>query len=196
MTARPHLLATSLLIALVVTLPCAAQEATPEVRAAARQQFESGVSAAHEARWEQAREAFRLSYELFPHHSTLLNLAGSEAETGRLVEAAETYRRFLREAPADDARRALASATLSELEARIPQLRVLGAPASASELRVDGRAMPVRVLDAALPLDPGTHALRVESPEGARCGSVELAEGDRREVTLAPPFRLDRIGLQ
>src|SRR4051794_12238516 len=63
----------------------------------ARRMYEEGVDAVNKGRWSVAHDRFKASYDLAPRVLTLFNLAGAQAQTGRLVEAAESYRRFLRE---------------------------------------------------------------------------------------------------
>jgi hypothetical protein len=119
---------------------------------------------------------------------TLLNLAGAMVQTGRLVEGAEAYRRFIRQArrgrPA--AHRGAAQEALAELEARIPvvELRVLGFE-TGDVLSLDGWELSQAVLDEELPVDPGEHRVTVDR-EGHEqlVVTFEIAEGATREVVV------------
>lgn len=152
----------------------------------ARLAFREGIEHARAARWLEAREAFERSYALVPRPTTLLNLAGTCSHTGQLLRAAEAYRRFLREAAADDPHRGAALAELASLEVRIPRVRVehgaLGP--SLTDASIDGETVSPDLLTGDLLLDPGLH--RIEASAGAREASLEvsLAEGERRTLTL------------
>lgn len=165
------------------------QEPSASEVAAAREAFVEGAKAARDDRWEQAYEAFRRSYALYPQPSTLLNLAGARAQTGRLVEAAEGYRSFVREAgPREQAHLEAARDALESVEQRIPRLRVFTTE-RADELRVelDGRVLPPEALGTELPVNPGEHRLEL-TREGALLAdrSVTLEERETVDVRLRP----------
>src|ERR1043165_9999568 len=63
----------------------------------ARRVYDEGVDAADKGQWSIAYDRFKASYELVPRMHTLFNLACAQSQTGRLVEASENYRRFLRD---------------------------------------------------------------------------------------------------
>src|SRR5262245_47720435 len=91
-----------------------------------REQVRRGVEAARSGRWDEAREAFSRAYRLAPRPLTLLNLAGAQSQTGQLMEAAASYRRFLREAvgPTWGPHRETAQGALVQVERRIPHVRL------------------------------------------------------------------------
>lgn len=184
-------------LAVCVALSCpreaSAQGApTASETAAARQLFEEGVEALEGERWEEARDRLQRSYDLVPRASTLMNLGTAQAELGLLVEAIETYRRFLAEMTAREARhRSAVEAMIAELEPRVAHVDVtIPDLAPGDVVRLDGRELPTAALDVALPMSPGAHQLRVLR-EGREIGRVDLAlvEGERRgvEVALHPP---------
>ncbi|MEZ4338909.1 MAG: tetratricopeptide repeat protein [Sandaracinaceae bacterium] len=77
----------------VTVVPCAeAQDAQTEE---ARQEFEAGVAASREGRWVEARGHFERAAELAPRPTVLANLGSAQQQTGQLVEARDSYRRFL-----------------------------------------------------------------------------------------------------
>ncbi|MCA9604981.1 MAG: hypothetical protein KC619_05280 [Myxococcales bacterium] len=185
-------------IALAVTLAAsipfaaAAQDASASQTAAARQLFQEGVEALQAERWEEARDRLQRSYDLVPRASTLMNLGTAQAELGRLVEAIETYRRFLSEMTPREARhRREVEAMIAELEPRIAHVD-LSIPdrAPGDVVRLDDLELPSAALDVELPMSPGAHRL-VVLREGAEIGRVDLVlvEGERRgvEVALHPP---------
>jgi hypothetical protein len=170
-------------LALLATLTCArgaaAQDPAPTAAEVtlAREQFRDGVAAARTGRWWEALEAFTRSYELAPRPATLLNLAGAQVETGHLVEGAESYRRFLREADGRAAQRIpMAEAALAAVEPRIAR----------DVVSLDEFFFLEVVLGEELPVNPGAHALRVER-DGAEVGRAEfdVVEGERRLAPIA-----------
>ncbi|MBX3246683.1 MAG: hypothetical protein KF901_05815 [Myxococcales bacterium] len=165
-----------------------AQDPSASEMAAARQLFRSGLGHAEAGRWEEARADFERSYALVAVPVTLFNLAGAQAETGRLVAAAESYRRFLVEATSGRATRfrAPAQRALADIEPRIPSIRlsVVGL-SELDELRVDDATVSRAMLGVAYPLDPGEHRVQVLR-DGAVAAetSVRLTDGEQRELEL------------
>ena len=186
----------SLALAALLVLGAAratAQDADPAMRRAARTLYEQGVTAATEQRWEDARAAFERSLALFPGGVTRMALAGAESRTGRLVAAAESYRRFLREAePAVRARHEEAVRTaLAELEPRIPTwtLDVRGL-AEGDAVRLDETRLAGAALGIALPVDPGPHLVVVErDAEIVAQASFVAVESTAGRVELDVPAR-------
>ncbi len=164
-----------------------AQAPTASQRSLARRQFQDGVAAARTGDWDAAFDAFQSSYALVSRPITLLNLAGAMVQTGHLVEAAEAYRRFIREAEGSAARHvSAAEQALHDLEARIPavRLRVLGFE-EGDVLTLDGWEISEAVLDEELPVDPGEHEL-VVTRAGHPPLRMELGarEGASRELVV------------
>jgi hypothetical protein len=129
----------------------------------------------------------------------LLNLATAQAQTGAMLNAIESYRRFLQTASAalqrqhgDEARAALA-----DVEASIPRLRI-EASITSSETHVilDGLRLSPAELGVPLPIDPGAHHVVLErGTEVLAEESVTLQRGDLRTVTLRLEAALPNAGL-
>ena len=118
----------------------------------------------------------------------LLNLAGAEEQTGRLVESAEHYRQFLREVTSgrEAQQRPVAEQGLSRVEPRIPRARfILEGTRPADTYALDDKPLAPAVMGSPLPLDPGTHTLVVRHAEG-ELGRITfvLAEGEAQDVRL------------
>lgn len=189
-----RVLLTLLLSGAMATLPslAAAQDPTASETALAREAYQSGMAAVREDRWEDAYQSFARAYALVGRPLILLNLATAQVQTGRLVEGAESYRRFVREATEGAVldHRDEASARLAELEPRIPRAVLrLADLEEGDEVTLDGRPLSRAALAAPLPLDPGPHALEVRrSGEPVASTTFRLEEGQQREVSLdAPP---------
>jgi hypothetical protein len=157
----------------------------------AQQAFRAGVDAAHQERWIDARVYFEKAYSLSPRPVVLINLAGAQARTGQLMEAAENYRRIMNDETSQETvpfRRAAAE-VLPALEARIPRVRLRPSGLSSADvIQVDGQAVDVDALVKGEPLDPGEHTLVVlhGGVERARV-LFRLAEHELRYITLPLP---------
>lgn len=124
----------------------------------ARAYFEAGVTAADEGRWQDAVRAFSTAYENVEQPLILFNLGGALARTGRLVEAASAYRRFIADGGNAELARPARDA-LRELEARIPRVDVeVEGLSPGDRVQLDGRALEDRQ---DVEIDPGEHRLAV-----------------------------------
>jgi tetratricopeptide (TPR) repeat protein len=85
----------------------------------ARTLFAQGREAYDAGNFEEATRAFRRAYLLSPRYALLYNIGQSELRAGHDSRALEAFEAFLRQAPADDARR-------SEVEERTRVLRSMG----------------------------------------------------------------------
>lgn len=143
----------------------------------------------------EAREAFQRAYDIAPFAPVVYNLATAQAHTGKLVQAAENYRRFLRRCESQrnpqlqrlrsDAEQLLASVLprVGRLILRIANL------AEVDAVELDGVRLATAVLDTPIPINPGPHQLRVlRGNEGEVDSRVfQIEEGQQRtiELTLA-----------
>jgi tetratricopeptide (TPR) repeat protein len=169
----------------------AERTASPSEVALARQQFTQGVAAAREGAWEQALSAFESSYALYPNPQTLFNVAGARRQLGRLVGAAEAYRRYLLapESETDAEHRAQAHQALEEIEPHLATatLDVQGLR-ERDVVRLDGTDLSPRALQAPLPIDPGVHELSVaRGGEIAASKRFEAQAGGAVSVALVLP---------
>ncbi|AKF06274.1 hypothetical protein [Sandaracinus amylolyticus] len=187
-----------LLLALLVFAPTGAParaqdaaETSPSMQRTARSLYEDGVRAARARQWPEALDAFERSYALYPRPITLMNLAGAQRQTGRLVAASESYRRFLRDASErerSDYGAAIESA-LAAIDAQIAHatLRVDGLT-SADRVQLDGEALDAHALGTEIALDPGEHRVVVARAEQTLLDHpFTLREGERAEVALEIP---------
>jgi hypothetical protein len=168
-----------------------AQTGSPRNASVSRRLFSEGVEAARERKWEEALEKFQRSYEIAPRTMTLINLAGAQVNTGRLVAASESYRRFLRETTdSTQAKlRTAAAKMLQSLEERIAyaQIRVSGL-APMDKLKLDSDEFSRASLGEAVPMDPGPHMLTVErNGRNVAQRRFTIAEGQTQEINFAAP---------
>lgn len=166
-------------------------DADPERVAEARALFEQGIAYAGQERWGEALEYFRRSRRLVDRPSTAFNVAVALLRLGRPTEAQRALVEYLDvagEAPSEEERRAEARRLLELALRSIATVELIVEPADA-DVRVDGELIAGDTAQRRLPLDPGTHAVRVTA-EGFVPQSFELSlldgETTRREVTLVP----------
>lgn len=159
----------------------------------ARRLYDEGVDAVGKGRWSLAYERFKASYDLAPRVLTLFNLAGSQAQTGRLVEATENYRKFLRETT--DGRypelRTEATTQLESLEKQVAQLTLDISNIDASDVIViDEIEFPHSALREPIPMNPGPHVTRIQRGDAAIANrSITLAPGTAETVHIELPVK-------
>lgn len=111
----------SSLVALATTLIVSTVQAQGDAeRAEALALFEAGVAAYRAQRYDDAIERFEQAYALSPEPVLLYNLARAEDRAGRVVDAVDTYRRYLATAGDIEDR--------AEIEARVAELEAALAP--------------------------------------------------------------------
>jgi hypothetical protein len=176
---------------LCAVLPGVTSGTTAEQDEAAQQAFRAGVEAARQERWVDARVLFEKAHGLSPRPVVLINLAGAQARTGRLTEAARNYHRILDDISSPDTAsfRRAAAEVLPALEARIPRVRLRPSGLSPADvIRIDGETVDAGALDGGQPLDPGDHTLVVQHAGIERARVLfSLAERELRYITLPLP---------
>ncbi|HET9625746.1 MAG TPA: hypothetical protein VFP84_30485 [Kofleriaceae bacterium] len=157
----------------------------------ARRLYDEGLEAAGKKQYAVAYERFKASYELVPRPLTLYNLAGAQAQTGRPVEASESYRKFLRDTA--DGRfpelRANAQTQLEVVTKQVAQitLDITGLEAS-DTVTIDDIEFPQSILREAIPLDPGAHTAVVRRGGAALATqSISLTSGANEPVKIEVP---------
>lgn len=152
---RPLFPAATALILLTLASTASASEAS--------RLFDEGVKLLDEGRVTEACPKLEASQRLEPAAGTLLNLAGCYERSGRRALALATFR-----AAADAAHargradwQRVADEHAQALAAVVPILTITPAdPRAALEIRVDGTV----ITEPSLPVEPGTHAIKVTSP--------------------------------
>src|SRR5262249_19206321 len=135
------------------------------------------------------------------HHAPIVlqNLGACLIEQGRLVEGTEALRKVLREPlpakPSPALRKAYerAQQLLDQEKPKIAALAIAIEPADgaapaaiAATISVDGQPVPIALLDADRPTDPGEHVIDVTAPGYAPArATAALAAGEKQRVTLS-----------
>jgi hypothetical protein len=140
--------------------------------------------------------------------TTTFEVAATQAELGKLIEARELLLRLLgtQPGPADpepfNEARAKALALSQQLAARIGSIVVTASGVSevdGLEVRVDGELVPKEMIGLRLRVNPGPHQLVARSRGRELSQELDLAEGQVLEVALrfappAPPSLADEPG--
>jgi hypothetical protein len=175
---------------LVASSAFAQAEPSSSEIATARSLFYEGVEASREENWPVAEERFARAYEIVRQPQTLINLAGARAHLGRLLEASETYRDFLRLASAEERARwsAEVEAALSSIEARIGRVVLDVDLADRDRITLDGAPFSRAMVGVEVPVDPGLHRIAVvRSDREIASREVTVAEGARESIAIALP---------
>ena len=184
-------IAATLLCLLLPAAPAGAQSAAD--KATARQLAIEGVEAFRKKDYAGALSKLSRAQNLYDAPVHLIYIARASAKLGKLVEAAEAYRKLVRTRLGADAPDAFREAVengkkeLPQLEPRIPKLRIDVEPADIEDLevRVGQSQVPVAALGANRPTNPGDLVITASAPgytEGKQ--ALKLAEGETKAVKL------------
>jgi len=162
-----------LLCALAVAQVASAQDVPP-----AEEFYRNGVADYRAGKYDVACREIEASYRLDPLPGVLFTLAACEARLGRIATAAAHYEDFLQlvsTLPVDQQamqaeRRQVAMAQRSLLIADVPYLTIVvpGKMPPNVIIRRDGSVVDNASIGKELPLDPGEHAISIESEKGAK----------------------------
>ena len=181
----------------IVAVPALAQEAANDQdalddaqRSLAREEYEAGVSAANQGRWEVAREHFQNAYDIVGLPEVLFNLAAAQVETGQLVQASESYRRFLRlsaDMPGADSLRRHAEDFLEQVEPRLAQVQIAADGLLECDIvAIDDIEVAHAVVGRHLPSNPGSHRITVtRNDQLVGESSFDATEGERVDVAVS-----------
>ena len=157
----------------------------------ARRLYDEGVDAVGKGQWSLAYDRFKTSYELAPRILTLFNLAGAQGQTGRLVEATESYRKFLHDT--GDGRysdlRTEATGQLELLDRQIARLTLDITNLEPSDaIAIDDVEFPRAALREAIPMNPGNHVARIQrGPATLATRAITLTAGAAEAVHIELP---------
>jgi hypothetical protein len=196
--ARRFSLASSL--ALPAALALALSTATAEGqtvsdadRAAARELAMQGLQLQQAGDFTGALDRFDRAQAVFSAPTHLLHIAQCEAALGKLVEAAETYRTLVRTPlpanapPAFVQAQQEGAAELSQVEPRIPAIRVIVRPSVTPNMtiQIDGQPMSSALVGVQRPTDPGPHSVVLLAPGYARAEQrITLKEKEIKDVAF------------
>lgn len=179
--------------------PTAARAQQPSVETA-EALFNRAQEHARSGAYRAACPLFAASLRADPQVGTLLNLAICEEKIGALAEALHHYREAIDKlgAPGGDPRfLALARRRADELDPRVPRLTIRLAPGAPPGTRVlrGGEEVASTTLGVPVAVNPGAIEIvvRASGREDVRT-TVDVTEGDRREVAVAPGLEMRAPG--
>lgn len=202
----------------IVTSPWSARAGDPaddisELSADERERLksliETGRTAYEEGDFERSLAKFRQARDMLEHPDFVYRIALAHDRLGNVREAIEAYRQFLEMAPEAE-ERGKVERTIRELEQRLesrqPTLEITTIPTGA-EVFVDAESEPRGTTTMTLPIEPGTHQLRLSkqgfqvaertvevSPGETVSMQVELREKETGVASEDEPSRTDRAG--
>jgi hypothetical protein len=151
--------------------------------------FRAGREALQQGDTATACAKFHESYRLEHAVGTILNMAACEEALGELSDAWQHYQDVVHELPENDDRMLIARDRLEQLDQRLPRVTVHLAAGAPEDTRAS--IGPIELgpasFDTPLPMDPGDYSVRVTAAGmQPRVLDLELREGDRSEITIAP----------
>lgn len=193
MTASSSLARCGLLLSVLLGAAVAHAQPTAVQKETARELMAEARELRDKGDFEAALTRFGAADALMGVPTTGFELAATQAQLGRLVEARETLRRVLAipQSPDDpepfNEARSKARALDQQLLARIGGLRfaIHGVAADASlEVTVDGESVPKAVLSLPLRVNPGRHVIVARAAGREVKREVDAAEGQTTAVEL------------
>lgn len=159
---------------------------------AAEALFQQGRQLMNEGKYELACPKFADSQKIDPSSSTLLNLANCYEKLGRTATAWATYREAASWAKKEGHEDYLATA-LKRADALYPKLSKLTihvtTPVDGLEIKRDGVVVTPSEWGAAIPADPGMHAIEASAPHKEKwTGSVEVGPDAATATVDVPPL--------
>jgi len=169
-----------------------AQELDDQTRSAARELATEGSTLYQQSDFEGAYDRFNRAYQLVQKPNVGIWAARSLVRGGHLVEASERYLELERTAlpegaPADQLQAVQdAARERRELLGRLPSIKVVveGADPSSVFVSLNGQLVKPALIGAKQPVNPGKLLVKGVRGEQAVEASVELLEGQFREVRL------------
>ena len=136
---------------------------------------------------------FQESERLDPAAGTLLNWADCEERRGHVAQAWQLFVQAKEALPEGDERNGYAEERIAGVASRVPHVTLVPAAGAHRPLhvRVDDAEYSEAALGVALPVDPGRHTIRVDSPGYAVAETVlAIAEAESKTLPIDAGLRL------
>jgi hypothetical protein len=184
-----HGLSMLLAAAILASSAPAGAEEDAATRAAARKLAEDGVAALQAGEGAKAIEKLDKAFRTLRVPSIALWSGRALAKQGQLVEAAERLLEATRlpvsgDTAVQEQAKAEAAKELELLRPRIPNLIIRVEGGGDVSVSLDGRDVPASLLGEDRPINPGAHQLIAKRGAEQKTEDVNVAEGERKEVTL------------
>lgn len=191
-----------LLAIALATAPFAQAVAGPaEDKATARDLAKEGIAAEGKGDCATAIDRLERAESLYHAPPHLQYLARCYTKVGRLVDAAETWRKLTLESLPGGAPQAFKDAVveaqteLPKIEPRLARLTLhTSTKYDGLSVEIDGKSWPTAALDVPRVMDPGTHVLRAKAT-GFKTSeqSIALGEGKSDTVTITLEAGVDAV---
>jgi hypothetical protein len=180
----------SFIVAATLAAPATAIAQTPAVQTA-ETFFNRAKEHADRQEWRAACPLYAESLRADPQTGTLLRLADCEEHTGALSQALARWREAIDKLGGAGNEKFLAYARkrADDLDARVPRFTLAVAPGAPAGTRVlrGGEELSGAALGVPMAVNPGAIEVVVIAPgREERRSTVELAEKDRKEITVEP----------
>jgi len=169
----------------------AAEDASATETAAARSLAVEGLKLAQAGNCLEATLKLERAEKLYHSAVVASRLGECYVDLGRLVEGTEILRKVLREPLPAEPQPALLKAleraqrALDSAKPRIASLIIKVAAVQEISLKVDGKLVPITLLDTEIPTDPGEHAVEANAPGFLKSYTrISLGAADKKTVTL------------
>lgn len=175
--------------------PARADQLSAEKKAAAETLFEEGKRLKKELKFLEAAGKFEQVQKLDPGIGTLLFLAESYEQAGRLASAWGNYRDAMERARKEgDSRQKVASERAARLENKLARLSIglaENTPSAGLVVSRNGIDLDASTAEVAIPVDAGPVAIVVRAP-GYQPYHEEFAilDGEQKRVSVPPLVRL------
>ena len=175
----------------LVAGPSCADQAAAANKALAEQLFETAREALAEGRYGEACQQLAESERIDRATGTLLNLAICHELEGRLASAWADYRETVALATkeGDTARRSIAEERIRLLTPQLSYLTLIAPAEHAADIVVslDGASLNAPSLGLPFPIDPGTHAIRVQGAgRQPWVSEIRIGPAPERQVVRLP----------
>lgn len=171
---------------IVVSLACVgltyAVPAGAQSSAAAETLFREARADMKAQRYAEACQKLSESQRLDPALGTLLNLATCEEKLGQIASAWAHFSEVVDLAPRGDTRARTAVERRDALGPKLPRVRMTGTPPPTATVELDG--VKFTALGVLVPVDPGTHSVRIRRDGEEKSVSFSVKVGETAEVAL------------
>ncbi len=185
----------ALVVLLGLAAPARAEPASPVEQAAAGALFDEAMALFEGGKPAEALPKFEASLRMDPSVGAWLNIARCHEKLGHVASAFGAYdaAEALARVKNDESRRDLAAEKKRELEPRLSRLRIDVDPKTqATEIRLDGKALPPGATGTAIPIDAGDHVLEADR-KGAPLFRATVpigGPGTKTVLVPAPPAKV------
>ncbi len=164
--------------------------------AEAREEFRAGLALEGAGDYPGALVKYRKVAQTRSTGAVRFHIARCLERLGRLTEALGEYQAALEDPSGSDRDQILelSKAAVEAIKLRLARVVLRKSEESAwTRVSLDGVEIGAAALDHEMPLDPGLHMLELRRGAELRREQVRLAEGERREIRLPPPARLEPV---